>query len=84
MSNWTGHTPRRGFGCPMPASKPGPNRNPRKRKEIAEFKFGKHAGRTFEEVYKEDPDYLVWMRDNAHFPPLKRDLAMFLHRKNAR
>lgn len=34
-------------------------------KPVNEVNFGKYKGKTFEEVYGIDPDYLRWMRDTT-------------------
>jgi DNA polymerase III epsilon subunit-like protein len=36
---------------------------------IEVFKFGKYKGRNIEEIYKEQPQYLKWMRDTLDLDP---------------
>lgn len=43
--------------------------------------FGSYKGKTFETIYKIEPDYLVWARDNLK-PPLSDRISDFLKEKN--
>lgn len=36
--------------------------------------FGKHAGKTPEEVAEEDPSYIIWMYENVKNAPVSRFL----------
>ena len=37
---------------------------------LRKFAFGKHAGKTFDEVRKEDRGYLCWLRDMEKMKPV--------------
>jgi len=42
-------------------------------KPVNEVNFGKYKGKTFEEVYGIDPDYLRWMRDTTDSAAAKKE-----------
>ena len=61
---WVQHSIRRGFGNQIR----GVNRTPAC-KHLREYRFhkGKHAGKTWDQVYAVDMDYMLWMESNKSF-----------------
>jgi len=45
------------------------------------FPFGSHKGKTLEQIYKADPNYLMWARDELN-PPVSDKVADYLAEKN--
>lgn len=43
--------------------------------------FGKHRGKTLEEIYKEDESYVEWLSDNARDEAVKKAASMILNPK---
>lgn len=41
--------------------------------------FGKHKGKTINEIYKEDPDYINWLVDNARDEVVRKACEMILN-----
>lgn len=46
--------------------------------ESMELSFGKHKGKTIGQVYKEAPDYIVWLADKANDPAMRKAARMLL------
>ncbi|MBC8590642.1 hypothetical protein [Wansuia hejianensis] len=47
--------------------------------ENMKINFGKHKGKTLGQIYKEAPDYVEWLRDNARDAAVKKAAAMILN-----
>lgn len=46
------------------------------------FPFGSYKGKTLEQVYKTDPQYLVWARDEIKDRDVSDAVSYFLQKKN--
>lgn len=46
------------------------------------FPFGSYKGKTLEQVYKIDPQYLVWARDEIKDRSVNDAVSYFLQKKN--
>ena len=47
------------------------------------FKFGSYKGKKISEVFKTDPGYILWARDNIA-PPTSHYIADFIRQENQR
>lgn len=43
--------------------------------------FGSYKGKTLEQIYRVDPQYLMWARDEMK-PPISEKIADFIAEKN--
>ena len=76
VDGWTKYGKRKGFGAKV---SPG-NRTPAA-KHLRDYQFhrGKHKGKTWDQVYALDKDYLIWMESNEDAPKAFRNqLRTFL------
>jgi len=68
-------------GCHLWVERRGPEK--KKEMKLADYKFpfGSHKGKTLEQIYKADPNYLMWARDELN-PPVSDKVADYLAEKN--
>lgn len=50
--------------------------------ESMKINFGKHKGKTLGQIYKEAPDYVEWLKDNARDEVVKKAAIMLLAPRN--
>lgn len=39
--------------------------------------FGKHEGKTLEQICKDDPEYIYWLRENPHILKIKMEVVTY-------